>query len=310
MTSDAKFRKQLETSTTVYSDVMQVVRQARRLANKYDNMILHSEAITHVINHTLPDKTLLTKNNHDYDAQLLKEAFCYIDDQDICNAVYDSFYESNKRKNLIYIYNGITDESIKSRVRVITRMLWYQIYPYKGDDNMANNVEIKNTDVVNEIPKAEKKPRKRRIAKKSGGAAQSNTVKSKCAEPTIASEDIPTIESNSQTDEETIVKPSQVKRYSSKKLVEEDPTIPKSENIEIKENVYYGKKAMHTDHIRLYKTSVAKTPFSSYHGDFYLWSVSVDTPPLEQYGRSPITDNEYGIGTVSSIIGWVNLSEV
>ena len=44
------------------------------------------------------------------------------------NAVYDSFYASKAKNNLVYMYNDITDSPRKSRVRVLTRMLWYSLY--------------------------------------------------------------------------------------------------------------------------------------------------------------------------------------
>lgn len=60
----------------------------------------------------------------EYESKYIKEMFMYIDDKEIKDAVYDSFYDSKKNCNLIYVYNEITDENQKSRVRILTRMLW------------------------------------------------------------------------------------------------------------------------------------------------------------------------------------------
>ena len=53
--------------------------------------------------------------------------FCYIADKEVCNAVYDSYYDSKKQTHLIYVYNSIQDEPRRARVRVLTRMLWYTL---------------------------------------------------------------------------------------------------------------------------------------------------------------------------------------
>ena len=64
----------------------------------------------------------------EYEATIIKEMFCYIDDIEVKNAVYDSFYLSKSHNNLIYEYNDITDLPRQARVRVLTRMLWHKVY--------------------------------------------------------------------------------------------------------------------------------------------------------------------------------------
>lgn len=73
----------------------------------------------------------------EYESRYIKEMFAYIDDKDIKDAVYDSFYDSKKNKNLIFIYNDIDDESRRARVRILTRILWFN--SMIGVDQMENN---------------------------------------------------------------------------------------------------------------------------------------------------------------------------
>lgn len=237
---DAKFLKELNASTAPYHLVLQVAKDARALAEKYDNRISHSEAITHVINGTLPDSSDLTARRNEHEAKVIREKFCYIEDKEVCDAVYDSFYESKWSKNLIYLYNGISDPSRQSRVRILTRML------------------IKELDITMEETKKVRKPR----AKKSETAKKKNTA-----------------------------------------VTEEARHETASKNDTVKET------SLSTKHVRLYKTSVAKTPFGTYAGEFYWWHDEHGNV-LEQYDRRPITKNKDSKGNVLDIIGWVNLSEV
>lgn len=231
---DAEFLKELNACAAPYHLVLQVAKDARSLAEKYDNQILHSEAITHIINSTLPDTSDLTYHRTEHEAKVIREKFCYIEDKEVCDAVYDSFYESKWSKNLIYIYNGISDPSRQTRVRILTRML------------------IKELDIKMEETKKVRKPRTRR----------SDTTSTKVKKPEISSE----------------------------KIIANDQTLK-------------------TKHVRLYKTSVAKTPFGTYAGEFYWW-YDEHGNVLEQYDRRPITKNKDSKGNVLDILGWVNLSEV
>ena len=124
---DMDFRKQLERSPNVYAEVCRVMNAARALADLCDNKILHSEALTHIVRGTEPNCPYIADYRDEYEAYHIRDMFCYIDDKDICDAVYDSFYESKRAKNLVYVYNHINDSGRRARVRVLTRMLWYKL---------------------------------------------------------------------------------------------------------------------------------------------------------------------------------------
>lgn len=124
---DECFRRQLETADNPYEEVMNVVSKARELSTQYNNKILHSEAITNVIHGTLPDIQYLSDLESEFESRYIRDVFCYIDDKELCDAVYDSFDASKKKNNLIYVYNSISEPNRRARIRVLTRMLWYKL---------------------------------------------------------------------------------------------------------------------------------------------------------------------------------------
>lgn len=122
---DYKFRKFLETQTNPYKIVLDVARSAKKLAMEYEDIILHSEAITHELQGTKP--ILKKMDRWESEATEIRDMFCSIEDTEICEAVYDSFYASKEAHNLKYIYNSITDMYRQARVRILTKMLWYSL---------------------------------------------------------------------------------------------------------------------------------------------------------------------------------------
>lgn len=123
---DYKFRKFLETQPNKYSLVLDVARDARDMAKEYDDLILHSEAITHSLHGTRPKLKQIAK--WESEASEIRDIFCSIEDREICEAVYDSFYASKEAHNLKYVYNGVKDEYKQARIRILTKMLWYSLY--------------------------------------------------------------------------------------------------------------------------------------------------------------------------------------
>lgn len=125
--NDIEFRKKLETSSNSYQILRNVMRKARALSTEYGDKILHSEAITHVINGTKPDIKNIMDIEEKYEADYFRELSCNMEDKEVYKAVYDSFYQSKAKKNLIFIYNNIKDLGKQSRVRVLTKMAWYKL---------------------------------------------------------------------------------------------------------------------------------------------------------------------------------------
>ena len=118
-----------------FAATMLVAKLARNLADKYDNLILHSEALTWVLTGERPmiidDNGKLNKSIISNNKSYMDDLLCSVDDDEVCDAVRDSISHSNTCQNLVYLYNEITEEPRRARVRVLTRMIWYQTHKYK-----------------------------------------------------------------------------------------------------------------------------------------------------------------------------------
>lgn len=123
--SDFEYRQQLEHSDNPYQAVRKLAAQARELADEYDNNIFHSQAITHVLHGTKP--SMKDQYRDEREAWGIRDFFCNIEDREVRDAVYDSYYDSKEKGNLIYVYNDITEECRRARVRILTRMLWQKL---------------------------------------------------------------------------------------------------------------------------------------------------------------------------------------
>lgn len=127
---DAHIREYIQRCDSPFAVVNKIAQLAREKEQDCNNHILHSEAITWVVQGVEPakrDKDTFSKlPSVVKNENKLNEVLCYIDDTDICKAVRESFITSKHNKFLTFIYNDIADEPRKCRVRVLTRMLWYE----------------------------------------------------------------------------------------------------------------------------------------------------------------------------------------
>ena len=123
----SEFYKKLNSSPCIYADILSVSKQAKDLAKRSGEAILHSEAISMVLKGETSNLISDDEVIDEYESKYIKEMFMYIDDKDIKDAVYDSFYDSKKNHNLIYQYNDIIEPDRQARVRILTRMLWFNL---------------------------------------------------------------------------------------------------------------------------------------------------------------------------------------
>lgn len=102
--------------------------KARQLAEKYQNVITHAEALHWILSGETPDNII----NYDKILQRRKQrsqgaARLYLSnilDENIRTSVLKSLSMSKKAGHLIYYYDGIYEPERKARVRVLTRELW------------------------------------------------------------------------------------------------------------------------------------------------------------------------------------------
>lgn len=123
---DFDFRQKLNNSTSIYELVNEVASKARKLAEDTDNVILHSESLSYICRELDIDMSQF-KRLTDYEERYLREQFCYIDDPAVKDSVSESFKRSKESGKLTFVYCDVASKSKRSRIRVITRMLYYTL---------------------------------------------------------------------------------------------------------------------------------------------------------------------------------------
>lgn len=123
---DFDFRQKLNNSTSIYELVNEVASKARKLAEDTDNVILHSESLSYICRELDIDMSQF-KRLTDYEERYIREQFCYIDDPAVKDSVRESFKRSKESGKLTFVYCDVASKSKRSRIRVITRMLYYTL---------------------------------------------------------------------------------------------------------------------------------------------------------------------------------------
>lgn len=116
-----------------FAAINYIAKSARVKRQQVDNRILESEAITWALTGIQPQ---LRERVHTvdewYNISYLDEVLSYVDDEQVADSVRESYSESARTHHLIYCYHSSLDESRKARVRVLTRMIWYNIQQEGG----------------------------------------------------------------------------------------------------------------------------------------------------------------------------------
>lgn len=124
------FQQLSEELGDAYQAVNHIAAQARKLAESHNNVILHSEAINWVITGVKPDileqvDKLPDKPN--FFRSYVDEALAYVSDGPVRRSAKSSIFASKSARHLIYIYRDVSDPHRRARVRVLTRMVWYNL---------------------------------------------------------------------------------------------------------------------------------------------------------------------------------------
>lgn len=133
MVHDNRFLdKYIKLCGSVYSATIFLGLKARELAEKYDNVITHAEALSWLLSGHVPQgvyryKELVTRRSEQY----LDHAQDYlkgVSDSEVRDSVLKSLKKSRSVGHLVYVYEGVYSKCRQSRVRVITNKLWNEIH--------------------------------------------------------------------------------------------------------------------------------------------------------------------------------------
>lgn len=115
-----------------YKATIAISNKALELLEKVENSVSSGEAIDWALTGVEPDnleqKIEQHRNSQKHRTPYLEKIMSYIDDKEIENAVRDSFDQSVKIGSLTFYYDRMADKYKKKRVRVLTRMCWYNFH--------------------------------------------------------------------------------------------------------------------------------------------------------------------------------------
>lgn len=111
---------QLKESLGPFYATLQMAQDAREISESLGNRITYSSALDYAARGVLPDP----KDYPDHRLDRVKDYVSYINDIGVKSAILASFEESLAKNNLVYLYETVSDEPRKSRVRIIMNILW------------------------------------------------------------------------------------------------------------------------------------------------------------------------------------------
>lgn len=115
-----------------YRAVHRICNKAEELGRSVDYCLTESECIVWALSNEEPKNLEDRKRQHmnaiKHRTHYLEDLLGYIEDDDIIEAVRTSYDMSIRIDSLTFYYNNIKDKFKKVRVRVLTRMCWYNRY--------------------------------------------------------------------------------------------------------------------------------------------------------------------------------------
>ena len=125
-----KLNQFIEKCGSTYAATIFIGRKARQLAESYDNLISHAEAISWLLTGKVPENVKryneLIRQREQRIFLHAKEYLSNVSDVNVRNSVLRSLELSRKEGHLIYMYEEVYDPDRKARVRVLTNKLWWE----------------------------------------------------------------------------------------------------------------------------------------------------------------------------------------
>lgn len=109
-----------------YSACMYLSKKARQKKTELDNLITESESLTWALTEVLPDNYKIRLTAKSAMFSIVEDILNYVEDVEVREAARKSFRDSVECEYLIYSYMTVQDESRQSRVRILTRMMFYR----------------------------------------------------------------------------------------------------------------------------------------------------------------------------------------
>ena len=124
----------------VFEAICKFSTDAEKVKAKTEGRLSNSEALSAVLNKALPENTFNRQRVETmeqlYIERYIREVLSQIDDIAVRYSVSQTLQKSKAEKNLVFTYLDALSPAQRARVRIISKLVWYNLYP-KGD---ANNV--------------------------------------------------------------------------------------------------------------------------------------------------------------------------
>lgn len=126
-----EFAKIVQKINNPYALSLHVAKLCRSLCTEY-SVLLESEAISWIVSGVKPD--ILSQPHRNISEMpieniqtTINDAIEYVNDFKVQQNVIASIRYSISNHHLIYVYNDIYDAHVKARIRILVRMVWYQL---------------------------------------------------------------------------------------------------------------------------------------------------------------------------------------
>lgn len=127
----------LSQTSNTFEAINMWVKDSKQIEAKYQNRLSSNESLSSALTQKVPDNLDRRKLVKDVESQYIdryiREALSQIDDKDVRISVLQTLNRSRSEKNLVFVYLDILSDFQKSRVRIISRLIWYNLYPKKGN---------------------------------------------------------------------------------------------------------------------------------------------------------------------------------
>ena len=133
-----QFNKLAAALGSTYAAVRFITIKARTISSRYNYYVLDSEAISWVLSGEKPESAIryeqelkqhkrIQSLSTKYILSVVDETLCYVEDESVCKSVRASIKASKEARHLVYVYIDLDDDYQHSRVRILTRMIWYSL---------------------------------------------------------------------------------------------------------------------------------------------------------------------------------------
>ena len=125
-------KKYLDDDCDIFAGILNWCEDSRKLQRDSYNCLDVSESLSTCLSGKLPRNFKSRKSldvvNREYARKYIEEVLCYVYDKDVENSVIRSLMVSKKKGKLTFNYIPGLDFGQKSRVRILCRVLWNDLF--------------------------------------------------------------------------------------------------------------------------------------------------------------------------------------